>query len=79
LNIRQLLPRFLVADKEQPLVELVKDFSTQVTLQLTDKIDQVINVMTKYDLYFAAVLDKRGKLIGVVSIDDVMRQIAPKA
>jgi CBS domain-containing protein len=73
------LRRLLVADKEQPLVELVKDFSTQVTLQLTDKIDQVINVMTKYDLYFAAVLDKRGKLIGVVSIDDVMRQIAPKA
>ncbi len=73
------LRRLLVAEKEARLRDLVQEFSVQVTLRLGDKINQVITVMTKYDLYFAAVLDDRGKLLGVVSIDDVMRQIAPKA
>jgi Rad3-related DNA helicase len=73
------LRRLLVADKNATMRDLVKDFSTQVTLNLTDAIEQIITIMTKYDLYFTAVLDTTGKLIGVVSIDDVMRQIAPKA
>ncbi len=73
------LRRLLVAEKETALQDLVQEFSAQVTLQLDDEINQIITIMTKYDLYFAGVLDKRGKLLGVVSIDDVMRQIAPKA
>ncbi len=72
------LRRLLVAEQNSKMSDLVESFSAQ-TLQLGDKINHVITIMTKYDLYFAAVLDKRGKLIGVVSIDDVMRQIAPKA
>jgi Mg/Co/Ni transporter MgtE len=35
--------------------------------------------MTKYNLYTAAVLDKGKKLAGVVTIDDVMRLLAPTA
>ena len=35
--------------------------------------------MTRYNLFTAAVVDKEKKLVGVVTIDDVMRQLFPTA
>ena len=69
----------LVADKDILLKELMKPVELLHTLKPSDDIDGVVNMMTKYDLFSAVVLDAGGKLIGVVSIDDVMRCLAPKA
>ena len=48
-------------------------------LNVDQDIEEVIKVMTKYDLYTAAVLDKDHRMLGVVTIDDVMRHLAPQA
>lgn len=43
------------------------------------KIKEIIEVMTKYNLFMAAVVDEKKRLVGVVTIDDVMRHLAPHA
>jgi Mg/Co/Ni transporter MgtE len=40
---------------------------------------EVVNLMTKYDLFTATVLNKKGRLLGIVTLDDVMRCLAPAA
>jgi CBS domain-containing protein/sporulation protein YlmC with PRC-barrel domain len=71
--------RLLLAGKEELMKNLAKDFPRHSTLKPGDKIPKVISLMTKYNLYTAAVLDKDKKLLGVVTIDDVMRLLAPSA
>jgi magnesium transporter len=39
----------------------------------------VAAALTKYNLYSIAVVDEGGQLLGIVIIDDVMRQIFPEA
>lgn len=73
------LRRLILADKEVKLARLAKDFPSHSTLKPHDKVQKVIHLMTKYNLFTAAVLDKEKKLVGVVTIDDVMRLLAPKA
>ena len=58
---------------------MAKDFPSHSTLRPGDKIPKVVKLMTKYNLYTAAVIDKDKKLLGVVTIDDVMRLLAPSA
>jgi len=71
------LRRILLADKEEVMGKIAKDFPDYSTLKPNDKIRKVIKLMTKYNLYTAAVVDKDKKLLGVVTIDDVMRSLAP--
>ncbi len=73
------LRRLLLADKEAIISKIAKDFPLHSTLKPYDKISKVVKLMTKYNLYTAAVLDKEKKLVGVVTIDDVMRLLAPNA
>ncbi|PIZ75143.1 hypothetical protein COY05_04605 [Candidatus Peregrinibacteria bacterium CG_4_10_14_0_2_um_filter_38_24] len=55
------------------------DFHKGSTLKVNDDIDEIMEVMTKYNLFTAAVLGEDGKLLGIVSIDDVMRHLVPNA
>jgi len=71
--------RLLLADKSGLIGKMAKDFPVHSTLRPHDKIPRVIKLMTKYNLYTAAVIDKEKKLLGVVTIDDVMRLLAPSA
>jgi magnesium transporter len=71
--------RLILASKDEKLSRLAKDFPSHSTLKPHDRVQKVIHLMTKYNLYTAAVLDKEKKLVGVVTIDDVMRLLAPKA
>lgn len=69
----------LVAEQNQILRQLFKPIAKRSTLRPRNKIKEVIRIMTKYDLFSAAVVDKERRLVGVVTIDDVMRQVAPNA
>lgn len=72
------LRRILLAEPD----ELVKNLSKSVSagsLKATDKLKKIIKLMTRYNLNAAAVLDKNKKLLGVVTIDDVLRQLFPHA
>jgi CBS domain-containing protein len=69
----------LIADKNVKLKKLLKPIKTLVTLRPDNSLHEVVNLMTKYDLFTATVLNKKGRLLGIVTLDDVMRCLAPAA
>jgi magnesium transporter len=73
------LRTLLVADPTQTLKQIMKPLPRRSTLRPRHKLKEVVRIMTKYDLFTAAVVDKDRHLAGVVTIDDVMRQLAPRA
>lgn len=73
------LRRLLIADPNNPMDNLLKKISKISTLEPDFSVRKVIRIMTKYNLYTAAVVDKEKKLVGVVTIDDVMRHLFPEA
>ena len=75
------LRSLIVADSIKKMSDLTHedDFHKHSTLKPSDDVDEIMEVMTKYDLFTAAVLDKNGKLLGIVSVDDVMRHLVPNA
>lgn len=73
------LRRLLVADPNQKLRDLLKISRKVSTLKPDFSMDEIMEVMTRYNLYSAAVLDNKRHLVGVVTIDDIMRQLKPYA
>ena len=73
------LRRLLLAKPEEKISRLAKEFAAHSTLRPHDHLPKIIKLMTKYNLYTAAVVDREKKLVGVVTIDDVMRVLAPRA
>ncbi|MDE2311828.1 MAG: magnesium transporter [Patescibacteria group bacterium] len=73
------LRRLMVAPPETKVSRLAKNFRSPAVLKPTDKTSKIIQLMTRYNLYTAAVVDRHNKLLGVVTIDDVMRQLYPAA
>ncbi len=71
--------RLLTEDHNVLMKDLAKSFSRPSILHPDDKINKIIEVMTRYNLYTAAVMDENKKMVGVVTIDDVMRQLFPAA
>lgn len=69
----------LLAGAEQTLEKLYKPISGLATLKTNTSVDDTIKIMTKYDLLNAAVTDENNLLLGVVTIDDVMRFVYPHA
>ncbi|MDP1709431.1 MAG: CBS domain-containing protein, partial [Candidatus Komeilibacteria bacterium] len=73
------LRTLLVAEPDKKLNNLLKRISPLSTLTPYQNIDEIVKIMTKYNLYMAAVLDRKHKLLGVVAIDDIMSQLSPNA
>lgn len=71
--------RLLLASPETIIKNIIKKLSRRSILKINQKIDDIVKIMTKYNLYSAAVLDKHHKLMGIVTIDDVMRRLVPNA
>ncbi|MFA6917687.1 MAG: CBS domain-containing protein [Candidatus Gracilibacteria bacterium] len=69
----------LVAPVTDKISDLMKECPLHSTLRLDQNIEEIIPIMTKYDLYTVAVLDEKKKLVGIVTIDDVMRHLVPNA
>lgn len=73
------LRRLLISEGARTLGELLKWLPSYSVLRPGFKIKDILKVMTKYNLYTAAVVDDEGKFIGMVTIDDVLRCLAPNA
>jgi len=69
----------LISEPDLLIRDLLKEVSPSSILHPEQPVRDVINVMTKYDLNMAAVVDENNKMLGVVSIDDIMRHLAPHA
>jgi CBS domain-containing protein/sporulation protein YlmC with PRC-barrel domain len=73
------LRRLLVAAPATPVKKLMKTLAVNSNFHPDDDMDTIIKLMTRYNLYTAVVLDDDKKLAGVITIDDVMRQLFPQA
>ncbi len=69
----------VVADQNVKLKTLLKPVKKLVTLRPDNSMHEVVNIMTKYDLFTATVVNRKGRLLGIVTLDDVMRCLAPTA
>lgn len=69
----------MLASPEKKMSELAKELPPGSSLHVNQQIEEIMNIMTKYDLFTAVVLDHHHKLVGVVAIDDIMRHLVPNA
>ncbi|MEK9165335.1 MAG: CBS domain-containing protein [Patescibacteria group bacterium] len=69
----------LISPSEIKIKKLLKKYPTYSLLRPNQRIPEIVNMMTKYNLFTAAVVDKKNKLLGMVGVDDVMRCLAPNA
>jgi magnesium transporter len=69
----------LVAPKEKTIKDIMKRVVKKSIMHVNDSFEDVVKIMTKYNLHMGVVLDDDTKLAGVISIDDVMRHFVPKA
>ena len=64
------LDDLIFADGDSPIVDIMnKDFQT---VNVNDDQEEVANVVKRYDLNAVAVLNNDGRLVGIVTVDDVM-------
>ncbi|MDO8626516.1 MAG: CBS domain-containing protein [Candidatus Magasanikbacteria bacterium] len=73
------LRTLVVAKPDRALKEVMKRLPKNSILRLHDHVNRIVRVMTKYNLFTAAIVDHDHKLAGVLTIDDVMRHLVPNA
>lgn len=70
--------KLLVAEPVQTMKELVSG-ENKATATPDQDILEIAALMTKYNLTSVAVLDENKKMLGVITVDDVMRHFVPNA
>jgi len=73
------LRRILIADKNQKLGEIRKQAEARPVVQVDQEVLEVASVITKYNLFSVAVVDNEQKMLGIVTVDDLMRHFLPRA
>lgn len=73
------LRRLLMAKPEDKLESVMKKTKRLPCVKVHQKINEVAKLMTKYDLNSVAVVDHHHKLLGIITIDDIMRTLLPHA
>ena len=71
------LSRLLRANRYKPVKELMDD--DQVPLKVTDTKDEVAYQFEQYNLVSAPVIDANGRLVGILTVDDVVDIIQEQA
>ena len=71
--------KLLLEKEDAKMKDIHKPLSSISVLDIDDKLDDIVELMTKYNLFTAAVISQSGKMKGLVSIDDVMRELKPNA
>ncbi len=71
------LRKLLLTETSTPIKEIIKD--EIISVQATEDDETVANIMNKYDLIVLPVVDEENKLIGRITIDDVMDVVKEEA
>ncbi|MFA6098822.1 MAG: CBS domain-containing protein [Patescibacteria group bacterium] len=69
----------VISPPEMKIRDILKHYPHPQPLHPHQKIKDIAATMTKYNLLTAPVLDSKHRLLGIVTIDDVMSQLLPKA
>ncbi|MEW6610032.1 MAG: CBS domain-containing protein [Patescibacteria group bacterium] len=67
--------RLITSAPNQTIQEIMRDRKGLKILRPEQSLREVAVIMAKYKLFSAAVVDKRRQLLGVITMDDVMRQL----
>ena len=71
------LRRLLLTETNTPIKEILK--TEIISVKATEDDEDVANIMNKYDLIVLPVVDKENKLIGRITIDDIMDVVKEEA
>lgn len=71
------LRTLIMADQEKTAREVMK--LRVRTAKTSDDYMDVAKLMTKYNFFCVAVCDNKGRILGVVNVDDIMRILVPRA
>lgn len=75
VSIRSLI----IAPPSEKLKKVMKKIKKNQMVHVESDVEDIARMMTKYNLSSVAVNDDQGRFIGVVTVDDVMRQLVPDA
>ena len=73
------LRRLLIAKPSDRLKNIMKKTRRLPVLRTHQSLKIVAQIITKYNLNSIAVVDREKKILGVVTVDDVMRALVPHA
>jgi len=73
------LRRLVVAENSEVIRDIMKHTARVPGILAHEKLSDIAEKMTKYNLFSVAVVDKENTMLGVVTIDDVMRCLFPEA
>ncbi len=67
--------RLITSGPQQTMQEIMRDRKGLKVLKPEQPLREVAVIMAKYKLFSAAVVDKKRQLLGVITLDDIMRQL----
>ncbi len=73
------LRRLLLNDDDTPLTEIMSDDEQLIFVRTMDDREEVASVAKKYDLLSVPVTDKEDRLVGIITIDDIVDIIDEEA
>ena len=71
------LRKLLLTETDMPIKEIIK--TEIISVKATEDDEDIANIMNKYDLIVLPVVDKENKLIGRITIDDIMDVVKEEA
>ena len=73
------LRRLILNDEDVPLTEIMSDDEQLIYVRTLDDQEEVASVAKKYDLLSVPVVDKENRLVGIITIDDIVDIIDDEA
>ena len=73
------LRRLILNDDDTPLTEIMSDDEQLIFVRTMDDQEEVASVAKKYDLLSVPVTDKEDRLVGIITIDDIVDIIDEEA
>ena len=75
ISIRNLI----IAKSDQRVREIMRSREKLPVASANQGVNSLASLMTKYNLLSVAVVDQEKKILGVVTVDDIMRRLIPDA
>jgi magnesium transporter len=69
----------IVYPPAKKLRQIMKKIRTHQTVNVDSDIEYIAEIMTKYNLHTVAVLGDKKEILGLVTVDDILRHFMPKA
>ena len=73
------LRRLLLNDEETLITDIMSDDEKLIYVHTMDDREEVASIAKKYDLLSVPVVDKEGRLVGIITIDDIVDIIEEEA